>query len=174
MKMEQTKHDKGLEEEGHMKKILPGSRAPACSEKKQKITAAQWVIIVLGIGLMISLAVNVYLCQSVPLPRLRGTYCTDASAGLGTYLIFDGQGRFCRYTQTEGVLDDGTCEDLGEGRYALRSDGWQGLAVLRDREGAHLFDGADSSAAFFERMGEFYAMPQIPGGYPDWLKPPRK
>lgn len=174
MKMEQTKHDKGLEEEGHMKKILPGSRGPACSEMKQKITAAQWVIIVLGTGLMISLAVNVYLCQSVPLPRLRGTYCTDASAGLGTYLIFDGQGRFCRYTQTEGVLDDGTCEDLGEGRYALRSDGWQGFAVLRDREGAHLFDGADSSAAFFERMGEFYAMPQIPGGYPDWLKPPRK
>ena len=39
-----------------MKKILPVSRAPACSEKKQKITAAQWVIIVLGTGLMISLA----------------------------------------------------------------------------------------------------------------------
>ena len=143
---------------------------------RQKLTASQWTILVLGAGLMISLIANVYLLQqrNAPLPHLRGTYCTDASTGLGTYLIFDGESRFCRYTQTEGVLDDGTCEDLGEGRYALRSDGWQGFAVLRDREGVHLFDGADSSAAFFERMGEFYAMPQIPGGYPDWLKPPRK
>ena len=175
MKMEQTKHDKGLEEEGHMKKILPGSRAPACSEKKQKITAAQWVIIVLGTGLMISLAMNVYLCQPVPLPHLRGTYCTDASAGLGTYLIFDGQGRFCRYTQTEGVLDDGTCQDLGEGRYALCSEEGRGFGVVQNRDGVYLFDGEENDVSFFPKLKEFgdaYMLFGVPGEYPDWLRPP--
>ena len=107
---------------------------------RQKLTAAQWTILVLGIGLMISLMANIYLYQqrNAPLPDLRGTYCTDASMGLGTYLIFDGQGRFCRYTQTEGVLDDGTYEELGEGRYALRSQEGRSFCVLQDRDGVYL------------------------------------
>ena len=72
---------------------------------RQKLTAAQWTILVLGIGLMISLMANIYLYQqrNAPLPDLRGTYCTDASAPGGVYLIFNGESRFCRYTQTEGV-----------------------------------------------------------------------
>ena len=88
---------------------------------RQKLTASQWTILVLGAGLMISLIANVYLFQQrhAPLPHLRGTYCTDASMGLGTYLIFDGQGRFCRYTQTEGVLDDVRRDLRGLGRGAV-------------------------------------------------------
>ncbi len=83
---------------------------------KKKVTAAQWVIIVLGVGLIVSLAWNCRLYTQLygPLPPLKGTYCTDASRPRGVYLIFDGESRFCRYNQEEGVLDDGTCEDIGE------------------------------------------------------------
>ena len=43
---------------------------------RQKLTASQWTILVLGAGLMISLIANVYLFQQryAPLPHLRGTY----------------------------------------------------------------------------------------------------
>lgn len=143
----------------------------------KKITAHQWVIILLGIGLMISLIANVCLFQqrNAPLPALRGTYCTDAATGLGTYLIFDGESRFCRYTQREGVLDNGTCEDLGEGRYALRSEEGGEFCVLQNREGVYLFDGEENYVSFFpklKKLGEAYMMFDIPGEYPDWLKPP--
>ena len=144
---------------------------------RQKLTASQWTILVLGAGLMISLIANVYLFQQrhAPLPHLRGTYCTDASMGLGTYLIFDGQGRFCRYTQTEGVLDDGTCEDLGEGRYALCSEEGRGFGVVQNRDGVYLFDGEENDVSFFPKLKEFgdaYMLVGIPGEYPDWLKAP--
>ena len=48
---------------------------------RQKLTASQWAILVLGAGLMISLITNLYLFQqrNAPLPHLRGTYCTNAS-----------------------------------------------------------------------------------------------
>lgn len=145
---------------------------------KQKITAAQWAIIALGVGLIISLAWNVYFYGRIygPLPPLRGTYCTDAAAGLGTYLIFDGEDRFCRYTQTEGVLDEGSCEDLGEGRYALRSGEGRTFGVLQNREGVYLFDGEENYVAFFpklKKLGTAYLLFDIPGGYPDWLRPPQ-
>ena len=144
---------------------------------RQKLTAAQWTILVLGIGLMISLMANIYLYQqrNAPLPDLRGTYCTDASMGLGTYLIFDGQGRFCRYTQTEGVLDDGTYEELGEGRYALRSQEGRSFCVLQDRDGVYLFDGEENSVSFFPKLkgfGTAYMLFAIPGEWPEWLKHP--
>ena len=144
---------------------------------KPKRTAAQGAILVLGIGLMVSLAWNVFFYGRIygPLPHLRGTYCTDASTGLGTYLIFDGEGRFCRYTQQEGVLDDGTCEDLGEGRYALRSGEGRGFCVLQNRDGVYLFDGEEPYISFFPKLKEFgepYLLFDIPGQYPDWLKPP--
>ncbi len=144
---------------------------------RQKLTASQWTILVLGAGLMISLIANVYLFQQrhAPLPHLRGTYCTDASMGLGTYLIFDGQGRFCRYTQTEGVLDDGTCQDLGEGRYALCSEEGRGFGVVQNRDGVYLFDGEENDVSFFPKLKEFgdaYMLFGVPGEYPDWLRPP--
>ena len=144
---------------------------------RQKLTASQWTILALGAGLMISLIANVCLYQQrhAPLPHLRGTYCTDASMGLGTYLVFDGQGRFCRYTQTEGVLDDGTCQDLGEGRYALRSEEGRTFCVLQNRDGVYLFDGEENTVSFFPKLkksGAAYMLFDIPGEYPDWLRPP--
>ena len=144
---------------------------------RQKLTASQWTILVLGAGLMISLIANVYLYQQrhAPLPHLRGTYCTDASMGLGTYLIFDGENRFCRYTQTEGVLDDGTCQDLGEGRYALRSEAGRTFCVLQNRDGVYLFDSEENTVSFFPKLkksGAAYMLFDIPGEYPDWLRPP--
>ena len=144
---------------------------------RQKLTASQWTILVLGAGLMIFLIANVCLYQQrhAPLPHLRGTYCTDASMGLGTYLIFDGEGRFCRYTQTEGVLDDGTCQDLGEGRYALRSEEGRTFCVLQNLDGVYLFDGEENTVSFFPKLkksGAAYMLFDIPGEYPDWLRPP--
>ena len=144
---------------------------------RQKLTAAQWTILVLGIGLMISLMANIYLYQqrNAPLPDLRGTYCTDASAPGGVYLIFNGESRFCRYTQTEGVLDDGTCEDLGEGRYALRSGEGRGFGAVQNRDGVYLFDGEENTVSFFPKLkksGAAYMLFDIPGEYPDWLRPP--
>lgn len=143
----------------------------------RKITRHQWVTILPGIGLALSLLGNLYLYHQeyAPLPQLRGTYCTNASAPGGVYLIFNGESRFCRYTQTEGVLDDGTCEDLGEGRYALRSSEGRGFCVLQDRAGVYLFDGTDNTLCFFpklEKMGTAYLLTDIPGEYPDWLSPP--
>ena len=144
---------------------------------RQKLTAAQWTILVLGIGLMISLMANIYLYQqrNAPLPDLRGTYCTDASAPGGVYLIFNGESRFGRYTQTEGVLDDGTYEELGEGRYALRSQEGRSFCVLQDRDGVYLFDGEENSVSFFPKLKEFgtaYMLFAIPGEWPEWLKHP--
>ena len=145
---------------------------------RQKLTASQWAILVLGAGLMISLIANVclyYQQRHAPLPHLRGTYCTDASMGLGTYLIFDGQGRFCRYTQTEGVLDDGTCQDLGEGRYALRSEEGRGFGAVQNRDGVYLFDAEENDVSFFPKLKEFgdaYMLFGVPGEYPDWLRLP--
>lgn len=143
--------------------------------KLRVLSPAQWTIIILGVGLMISLAVNVYLYQrrNAPLPDLRGTYCTDASTGLGSYLIFDGERRFCRYTQTEGVLDDGTCEALGEGRYALRSQEGRSFCILQDRDGVYLFSGEENAVAFFPKLKELgtaWLLADIPGEYPDWLR----
>ena len=43
---------------------------------RQKLTASQWTILVLGAGLMISLIANVclyYQQRHAPLPHLRGT-----------------------------------------------------------------------------------------------------
>lgn len=144
---------------------------------KPKLTAPQCAILVLGAGLMISMMANIYLYQQryAPLPHLRGTYCTNASVPGGVYLIFDGQGRFCRYTQTEGVLEDGTCRDLGEGRYALRSEGDRGFGVVQNRDGVYLFDGEEQDVSFFPKLKEFgdaYMLFDIPGEYPDWLKAP--
>lgn len=144
---------------------------------KQKSSVPSWALLLLGVGLCLSLAGNLYLYTELnrQLPPLRGTYCTDASIGLGTYLIFDGEGLFCRYTQTEGVLDDGTCEDLGEGLYALRSKEGGGFCILQDREGVYLFSGEENSIAFFPKLKELgtaYLLADIPGEYPEWLKPP--
>ena len=63
---------------------------------KQKSSVPSWALLLLGVGLCLSLAGNLYLYTELnrQLPPLRGTYCTDASIGLGTYLIFDGEGLF--------------------------------------------------------------------------------
>ena len=142
---------------------------------KYKLTAAQWVIIILGIGLILSLGWNAYFYNRIygPLPPMRGTYCTNASASRGTYLIFDGEGRFCRYTQEEGVLDDGTCEEIGENRYALVSDAGRTFGILRNREGVYLFDGEENYISFFPKLksGTAYF---LAGGaeWPEWVNSP--
>lgn len=143
---------------------------------KQKITPAQWVILALGVGLMVSLGWNAYFYSRLhgPLPPLRGTYCTDASSPGGVYLIFDGESRFCHYTQQEGVLDDGTCEDLGEGRYTLMSEEGRTFCVLQSRDGVYLFDGGENYVAFFPKLKELgtaYGMFGNVDNWPEWLRP---
>ena len=143
---------------------------------KHKITPAQWAILVLGAGLIVSLAWNAYFysrLHGAP-PPLRGTYCTDASAPRGVYLIFDGESRFCRYTQQEGVLDDGTCEEIGEGRYALRSGEGRTFCVLQNHDGVYLFDGGENYVAFFPKLKDYgtaYGMFGNVDNWPEWLRP---
>lgn len=142
---------------------------------KRRLSVPNWALLLLSVGLCLSLAGNLYLCAELNRqpPPLRGTYCTNASAPGGQYLLFDGGGHFCRYTQEDGVLDDGTCEDAGEGRYALRSQEGRGFCVLRDREGVYLFDGGENTVVFFPKLKELgtaYLLADIPGGYPAWLR----
>ena len=141
-------------------------------------TTSQWAIALLGLGLLLSLAANCWFYTRLdgPLPPLRGTYCTNAARPGGEYLLLDGESRFCRYTQEEGFLDDGTFEEIGENRYALRSSQGRSFCALRTREGLTLFNGEENTVYSLSRMGKAtestYYLISVPEEQPDWLKSP--
>ena len=45
---------------------------------------------------------------------------------------------------------------------------------MQDREGVYLFSGEENSIAFFPKLKELgtaYLLADIPGEYPEWLRP---
>lgn len=83
----------------------------------KRIFSQKTLLLVLALGLTASLTLNIALLQKqreeVPLD-LRGTYQVGPMYG-AIYLLLDGEGHFCRYTQATGVLDEGTCREQGTG-----------------------------------------------------------
>lgn len=76
-----------------------------------------------------------------------GTY-QAGNAATAVYLVFDDKGNFCRYTQQNGVLEEGIyLEDSPEQYTLTASDGYLCQAV-RTRKGIYFFNGREAVALY--------------------------
>ena len=136
----------------------------------KRIFSQKTLILVLALGLTASLTLNIALFQKqreeVPLD-LRGTYQVGPMYG-AIYLLLDGEGHFCRYTQATGVLDEGTCREQGDGYYTLQASDAGGYSLLRVDGGILLFDAGDNTLTQYEKRDNALFFASIPGPWPEW------
>ncbi|MBM6849987.1 hypothetical protein H9X91_00865 [Oscillibacter valericigenes] len=136
----------------------------------KRIFSQKTLLLVLALGLTASLTLNIALLQKqreeVPLD-LRGTYQVGPMYG-AIYLLLDGEGHFCRYTQETGVLDEGTCREQGDGYYTLQASDGGGYSLLRVDGGILLFDAGDNTLTQYEKRDNALFFASIPGPWPEW------
>ncbi len=139
--------------------------------KRERWTAL--VLFLLLAVLIISLAGNLLLWQRLTGQRelpLTGTFQTGSGSQGSCFLFRDGN--YCLYTQQDGVLQQGTVSAKGAGLYTLLDDGGGEGYLLRSHDGVY-FVGGGEDAVLYTQLGQFLAMPSIPGGYPEWCRQPQ-
>ena len=124
-------------------------------------------------ALVVSLAGNLLLWERLTGQRelpLEGTFQAGSAPGQERYFLFR-DGNYCLYTQRDGVLKQGTVSAKGAGLYTLLDDGGGESYLLRDHDGVYVVDGGED-AVLYTQLGQFLALPSIPGGYPEWCRQP--
>lgn len=109
------------------------------------------IILILAVCLFCSVLLNVIQFstahdQPASAHHTVGTYCTNSMMLDGEYLVFDQEGRYCRYVQFGGIFERGTYAEDGQGQYALSSDEGEHTSVLIVDDTAYLFSGGGLTA----------------------------
>lgn len=130
---------------------------------KKKILIPQMLLWILVAGLLASLMFNLvqYNRADASSSNLKGTYCTDVAGVNGTYLVFDANGHFCLYTQSQGLLEEGNYDECGENLYWIESTTGSKSNVLLAGDGVYYA----SEDGTLERYARFNDTPTFVG---DW------
>lgn len=103
--------------------------------------------------------------------KLEGSYCVDASApGLSMpYLVFDDEGHYCKYTQTEGLLDEGVyTQDSPQQYHLVGKSGFSELIILEEDGVYYISDSEGLSSMFLSRFSDVLVF--FSGSSPSWAK----
>lgn len=133
---------------------------------KRKISITAIGLWVLGAGLLASLIVNcVQYCLANPAAPilLQGAYSTDSAGINGRYLTFDKDGYFYLYSQSDGILEEGSCTESAENLYELDSTSGNHSSVLLTEDGVY-YASADGTLELFSRFSD------VPAFIGDWVK----
>ena len=139
--------------------------------KKQVTIRCVWLY-GLALGLILSLLVNIgqlVSSRTEQTLRLEGSYCVDASAPSPDmpYLVFDEQGHFCRYTQRDGILDQGVYAEVSPRQYALTGEAGSAGLVILEEDGIYDIAAGDPMEAVF--LPKFSGVLVFFGNHkPDW------
>lgn len=122
---------------------------------KKKISIPLVLLCLLIAGLLISLVFNcIQYDRSMPsVPVLRGSYSTDSAGMHGRYLVFDMDGHFCLYSQTDGILEEGNYAEYGVNLYRLESTSGNYSSILLTEEGVY-YSSADGTLELFSRFSD--------------------
>lgn len=153
----------------------PRGRLERVNDMKKRLTISIPMVLfwLLAGVFVLSVCGNIIQFQSAhrekPL-ELTGSYCTNASAPFGVYMVFDQKGHYCKYTQTEGLLEEG---DYAEGMlqteaafngrqyYQLQEKSGEQKQVILVEDG--VYDVAeDGSVEFYSRFSD---VPTYFGGW---------
>ncbi len=124
-----------------------------------------WMLVAL---LLVSLFANVILFDrsaSQKVPPLAGSYCTNTAASDGVYLVFDHYGNYCKYTQAQGLLEEGTYEQVNHNQYILTGSTGICSSLLLTHDGVYCAS-TDASLVYFPRFSD---IPTFVGNWrEDW------
>ena len=103
-----------------------------------------------------------------------GSYGINQTDYLGgnPYLIFDDKGNYCKYTQTDGLLDEGTYTQDTTNQYTLLGAAGNTEKIILDEDGLYyISSNGTPSVVFFPR---FSNVPTFIGSWtaswPGWEK----
>ncbi len=138
---------------------------------KKKISLSAPLFWILIVALLASLFVNLYQFEKashVPPLQLPGSYCTNAALPNGTYLVFDSKGHYCKYTQTDGLLDEGSYAEYNRPQYDLVSKSGSREQVILEGDGLYYIsqDGVVASMTRFSDIPVFIG--QWAEDWPGW------
>ena len=144
---------------------------------KKKMSINLIGVIVLVIVLVVSLSANLLqfamVHRKTP-PTLMGSYGSNQPDHLGEnpYLIFDDKGNYCKYTQTDGLLDEGRYTQDATNQYTLLGAAGSVEKIILEEDGLyHISFNGTPSVVFFPR---FSNIPTFIGSWtaswPGWEK----
>ena len=123
--------------------------------KKMTISVLSfWVLVVV---LLISLLVNVIQFErlnSEDVLHLVGSYSTNASAADSTYLVFDKNGNYCKYTQNGGLIEEGIYQESGSNQYLLKGNTGSSGSILLTEDGVYYYVSGEVSPLYFPRFSD--------------------
>ena len=127
---------------------------------KKKISINAITLLVLVIGLVMSLCANVLqfaAANGEKLPILTGSYGHNQIdvEGKNPYLVFDSKGNYCKYSQTDGLLDEGKYTQNTANQYSLTGDSGNTEEIILEENGLYYISSSDVlSVVFFPRFSD--------------------
>ena len=132
----------------------------------------KWVLI---IGLLVSLFGNIILYSELTNKNsllVQGTFQLG-SGSTATYLLLDDKGKFCRYTQEKGILNQGIYQALDKGFYTLIDNNDNTYCMVRTFDGIYLFSKDNKTVDLYKKLASYLVLYQTSTDYwPDWCKSP--
>lgn len=127
---------------------------------KKKISINAIMLFVLVIGLVVSLCTNVLqfaAANDEKLPTLTGSYGHNQTdfKGNNPYLVFDGKGNYCKYSQSDGLLDEGKYTQNTANQYFLTGASGNTEEIILEENGLYyITSNGVLSAVFFPRFSD--------------------
>lgn len=82
---------------------------------------------------------------------LPGSYSTQGYGSV--YLVLDKKGNYCKYTQQEGLLEEGTYVESGENQYHLEGNAGESGDILLVKDGVY-YTSEDGSLTYAPKFSE--------------------
>ena len=137
---------------------------------KKKISINPIIFFILITLLIVSLAINIYYVSALNKDAshtLVGSYGMNQSDTTGTnpYLVFDNLGNYCKYSQQEGVLEEGRYTQDTDKQFSLLGTTGETSKIILQEDGLYYISLSDEPlVTFFPR---FYDIPIFIG---EWAK----
>lgn len=90
---------------------------------------------------------------------LAGSYSTQAYGSV--YVVFDKYGHYCKYTQQDGLLEEGTYVESGGNQYHLKGNAGESGDILLVKDGVY-YTSEDGSLTYAPK---FYDIPVFVGNW---------
>ncbi len=135
---------------------------------KHRISLPLPMVFILAGALMLSLVFNYAqydLANSPPKSPVMGTYQAGNTVA-AVYLVFDDKGNFCRYTQQNGVLEEGVYLEDSPEQYTLTASNGHLCQAVRTREGIYFFNGREAVALYVKVDSALFFVGNHE--WPDW------
>ena len=127
---------------------------------QKKVTLTRASLLILVILLAASVIFNVVqlsAAESETPSALRGTYGRNETDTRGTelYYVFDGEGNYCKYTQKDGLLEEGRYTEDAPRQVTLAGNSGTTEKVVLEADGIFCaaYDG-ELSVLFYPRFSE--------------------